>query len=762
MLLSYVSILIISILLFGLVSFETSRALKYETNRTNAALLKQVQQAMDRQMQDIESLGRQIAWNKGVEGLLFARTPLQDYKNYSILQIIKDFMVYQTANGFVDNFYVYFKNLDSGISPSGRIDPRILYELYHTRDNISYKEWQKMVRGTYLGDYIPLGAKNDKNKVANSVLYVKSLPIEDPKASAATIIIKLNIGRLQEAIKNIKWVNQGVILVINKDNTLITSTQPDFIKQPLIYEKIAETQNEVSYEVINGERVLVSCISSQITDWKYITIIPDKVLMEKVQYIKRFTMLTVLLWFLVGGIAAFLYARKNYMPISMLVKTLVSKTGISEGEIKNEYSFIQETITNTINEKDRNAEMIEQQKKVLRESYLARLLKGKIESNLSIYDAFSSYDFKLYSDQFALMLFYIESCSGFSADAGEEDKAKELKLVQFSIGSVIEELMAQEHMNYMIEIDEMLACLVNFNQDGQDDEVNERKLFEIASEAMEIVRKKMKILFTVSISGIHRDAAGITRAYQETLEAMEYRMVMENKKIIRYKDIRTQIRNYSYSLETEMQLVNFVKYGDYEKAVKLLEEVFRYNFSNESLPIHMAKCLLFDLVSTLIKAVDEIGMSWDNVFQDKHDPVKELVNCDTVAEMKKQMTGILQKVCGYVLKRKKNTGSKIRDGVVAFVDKHYSDSNLSISMIAEELNMSPKYLASVFRDQTGELLLDYISRFRVEKAKKLLKKGDLNITGIAKTVGFYNSNAFIRVFKKHEGITPGQYGTQTG
>ena len=583
-------------------------------------------------------------------------------------------------------------------------------------------------------------------------------PSRPPTESAATVVIKLNLGRLQEAIKNIKWVNQGVILVINRDNTLITSTQPDYVRQPLKYEKLVETQDQVLYDILNGEKVLISYISSQVTDWKYITIIPENVFMEKMQYIKKLTSFAVLLWLLIGGIAAFFYSRKNYLPISKLVQTLASKTGISEDKAKNEYSFIQEAITNTINEKDKIAEMIEQQKKVLRASFLARLLKGRIESNISIYDAFSSYDFELYSDKFAVMLFYIESYSGFSVGTKTEDRAEDLKLVQFVISNVIEELTGQKYKGYMVEIDEMMACLVNFNP--ADDDVCEKELFEIASSAMEMIQEKLKIFFTTSISGIHKNAAGISKAYQETLEAMEYKMVMENKKIIKYSDIKIQQRNYNYTLETEMQLVNFVKYGDYDKAMNIFEEIFRNNFSNESLSIYMAKCMLFDLVSTLIKTVDEIGMSWDNVFQDKQDPVKQLVNCDTMAEMKKQLAGILRKVCEYVLKRKKNNGSKIRDGVVMFVEKHYNDSNLSITMIAQELNMSPKYLASVFHEQAGELLLDYISRFRVEKAKQLLKSADINISDTAKKVGFYNSNTFIRVFKKHEGITPGQYSEQ--
>ena len=63
----------------------------------------------------------------------------------------------------------------------------------------------------------------------------------------------------------------------------------------------------------------------------------------------------------------------------------------------------------------------------------------------------------------------------------------------------------------------------------------------------------------------------------------------------------------------------------------------------------------------------------------------------------------------------------------------------------------------MFAANTGDGLRNYINKYRVEKAKELLRNPDLVIETIAAMTGFNNSNSFIRVFKKYELKTPGQY-----
>jgi YesN/AraC family two-component response regulator len=92
-----------------------------------------------------------------------------------------------------------------------------------------------------------------------------------------------------------------------------------------------------------------------------------------------------------------------------------------------------------------------------------------------------------------------------------------------------------------------------------------------------------------------------------------------------------------------------------------------------------------------------------------------------------------------------------------FVDKHYEEITLNVALIAEKLKITPTYMSKLFKEQTGEALPDYINKLRLKKAKELLKNENLSISEAAVKVGYLNSNALIRSFKKYEGVTPGQY-----
>ena len=98
------------------------------------------------------------------------------------------------------------------------------------------------------------------------------------------------------------------------------------------------------------------------------------------------------------------------------------------------------------------------------------------------------------------------------------------------------------------------------------------------------------------------------------------------------------------------------------------------------------------------------------------------------------------------------------DKVVELVRNQTTDPSLSVAGLAEQFNVSASHLSRFFKQQMGVGLLDYIHRCRVNEAKELMKNNpSIRVKEVADRTGFYNVSAFIRVFKKIENITPGQY-----
>jgi AraC-like DNA-binding protein len=96
-----------------------------------------------------------------------------------------------------------------------------------------------------------------------------------------------------------------------------------------------------------------------------------------------------------------------------------------------------------------------------------------------------------------------------------------------------------------------------------------------------------------------------------------------------------------------------------------------------------------------------------------------------------------------------------------FIEQH-SGEELSLSKVAKAVHISPNHLSEKFKLVTGMKFVDYIARLRIEKARHLLRSGNLRISEIAFAVGFQSLSQFNRVFKKLLGMSPTEYQAPRG
>lgn len=94
--------------------------------------------------------------------------------------------------------------------------------------------------------------------------------------------------------------------------------------------------------------------------------------------------------------------------------------------------------------------------------------------------------------------------------------------------------------------------------------------------------------------------------------------------------------------------------------------------------------------------------------------------------------------------------------ILAYIREHYQEE-MNLEEIAERGGISSRYLRKYFSEVVGISCVRYITKLRIEKAKKLLWETNKNIITIAGEVGYENSQYFSRVFKKEEGVTPKEY-----
>lgn len=91
-----------------------------------------------------------------------------------------------------------------------------------------------------------------------------------------------------------------------------------------------------------------------------------------------------------------------------------------------------------------------------------------------------------------------------------------------------------------------------------------------------------------------------------------------------------------------------------------------------------------------------------------------------------------------------------------YIDSHLKDLP-SLEGLADILGVSPFYLSKLFKEQTGETYINYVTSARLEKAKRLLSDGALIIKEISADVGYNDQNYFSKLFRQKYGETPSEY-----
>lgn len=94
---------------------------------------------------------------------------------------------------------------------------------------------------------------------------------------------------------------------------------------------------------------------------------------------------------------------------------------------------------------------------------------------------------------------------------------------------------------------------------------------------------------------------------------------------------------------------------------------------------------------------------------------------------------------------------------VEYIESSYENNELSLKMIAQHLNINANYLSTLFSKKRGVPLKKYLQQFRVQQAAKLLLETTIPIGTIAESVGFSDSNYFIKVFREYYHVTPYRY-----
>ncbi|WP_168122460.1 AraC family transcriptional regulator [Paenibacillus sp. HB172176] len=478
---------------------------------------------------------------------------------------------------------------------------------------------------------------------------------------------------------------------------------------------------------LEGAKYLITYVSSPILDWKYIKFTPYETVSGKLKQL--------LAWTLVIFVVVTLLSVLAVMYISKFVYGLFSS---KIRELQNKFDH------------EKNAGFEKKQQ------FLRMLATRKLEDSL-LRKRLTRYGigFELESG-FLAIVFRIDGYSSYSEQYSLEDRA----LLSYGMMNVMGELTRDYFVNESVDLgDGSLALLLNLNR-GDEEELAV-KLEELVKNIQAKVAEFLGVSLSASIGEGLEEISEIPGSVVSCKEALEYRLFRGPQSLIYVSGVKElKKKEYAFPESIVSEIIEALLEGNGDSVRSSVDQLIESTrgYSVASLQSTVLR-LAFSLKEGMQKYPLLAGEIHYGPFIEIAGRVTRLESLhELIQQLNEQFEGLLE-VVARSQKTIKNYErySDILSQVNAIVERDFADPNLNPEMIAQHFELSAKYLRTLYLKASGESLGEYITRFRLDRAKLLLENEETTVQEAAMNSGFLNINYFYTLFKKYNGITPNEF-----
>lgn len=583
----------------------------------------------------------------------------------------------------------------------------------------------------------------------DAVNLVKNIPLssKNPKGLA---IVKIPCEYLSQLLT---YVNDDYseMLILDSDFRVIASrrdrlTGADLFESDFVKRMAASEEKKGNFELDSEEGdINVTYLKSEYNGWYYVSKISIAMLMKQSRSIGWFTLSICAACLLIVSALSIAGSRRMYRPISNIYRNfLKSEPPVMEHD---EFKYITKSVNALMANKALLENQVSMQIKQIKEFFTMKLIMGNIDKN--------ELDgrMRMFNVQkpryMMLMVIRADSLKDTEYNEGNRD------ILMFAINNIAEELLEGRYLLTPVIINQMQVTIV-----GGDQETYEQfrdDIYRVAESIQNNVNKHFNITISIGVSHVFHSFEETYRAFLEGQEALKYRIRLGNNIVLSIGDVQPR-QNIQPLVHLKLQdrVVEAVKSADEEKAALALDtflnEVFKMQVSHVEYQIPIA-----GLLTRLIAAVQEAGENLYSPDDGRKSLLEELFELQTQKEIKDWFSKVVIAPFMRILhERNESQHRNIAEQVLKIIHAEY-DSDLTIETCAQRINYHPSYIRRVFLKEMGENFGEYLTKYRIEVAKRWLSETDMRVSDIAERLRYSNSQNFIRCFRKYTGVTLGQY-----
>jgi AraC-like DNA-binding protein len=598
------------------------------------------------------------------------------------------------------------------------------------------------------------GYKIIKDKDGNSsILFLQNVYSYNYKDKLATIVTVVPWKNIAAGIATMK---EGKIYWINKGNQILGDSKASVSEDAISYNDYS-SESKLIEKRIGSTKYVNSYVASDYYDFKYCITIPKSHYMKEMNNLILGIVLQIMVMIGLAFILAWYYSVKNYKPISRLF-TALKKNKKAARDIN--FDNIENYIENLYLENQTLSNSCNQAKDALFNQVVNGYIKGWNNDESILEETIvSNTGVSLKKPYITMAITYadIMECNLFSG-INESEKENTFKLLKFVVKNIFEENILSKYAGFFSDIDGMHLCVLNIT-----DEIlaNGSLSFDIRK-CLSIYKKLLNLKVNIGASKIHKECEAFSKAYNEAAQVLSFQSFWgkDYDAFAFYEETNMEydtVYNYdSQLMEKQKKLYNLIVSKEYEQATEFLNQILDEMFIKDIHCMDINKCRMFALINTVYSCLSDIVGRSDGEYFKKLNPMERMLKANSIESARHIMNDIFREITDHLKKCLTNEYPNWVQEIIDFVDDNYSDPNLNVSILADKLNMNLSYVGRTFKSYTGYGITDMIHIRRIEECKRRLLLGE-SVREAAESIGYLDSKSLIRIFKKYEGITPGQY-----
>ncbi len=727
-----------------LTSISVTQSISIENGVTQ---LQKSQEILERRMAEVEGFTRQLAVNQELNVLM--NESENETNVYGIWKTMRNVLTFGQTNDFLQNYYIYLANYNLILTPGSTYRPEHYYSNFNYKD-LSLQDWRKEVlETTHRSEIKPLSDFVSRGMQTSVITYMQSLPLDsfnDSSPAVAVVIIdEKNISSLLSGLTERYggWVH----ISDAKGNTIVLQGS-DEQKMVKMLDDPAFDKNKVSQFYKDD---LVITTRSDSNGWVYQTGIPQDILMENANKIKRISIQITGGTLIIGLIAGLILAYRNSAPINRMLSVMKEQFGKEEASERNEFDFLSGNIADMITKNKLLESELNRQLPLVRDAFLKRLIAGEFKTRDEIISAAKQADISMNQNTGYVGIVQINGYAGMdSVEILNELSASRLLLKQTLADLGVDVLMTDMGSDKVV-------TLFFSREEGADKEQEAANITQTMEELAINVFNEYRITILAGFGDLFTEVTEVSLSYDQAKQALEYAVYMNKKGIIWSSEAQIENTTYYYPLDSEQRLISTIRAGELEEAKRIVRAIIVQNMEQRELSIEMKHQLVGEMKGTFLKLLDQKAFTEYSDIESVKRRVIDIGSSESLETIQNEFFDIMEELCGLIANKKKDIHIQIIKQIKDYTAKNYSDTELTLYRVAEQVERPEKYISQLFKEVTGVNFSDHLIKVRMDQAIILLKESGLTVDEIAVRVGYNSSHSFRRAFKRLMGVSPSAY-----